>query len=425
MLLFMVFFISFNLVKNGEIIIIMGSDLDLIINVSFGGVVEGSIQAGGNDIEIVVDVLFIVMEDLVIFIIIVSKIFIFDVLLSLVKLEVSSISLLFVQFGQEIIIIGINFDLVVVVLFVGDVSQDVNMVIIDMLIVIVLIGVFSGFVVMVMYNGEVEVLVIDFEVVLFINVVIIDIFFLVFIGELISIVGENLDEFNEVIFFGDVFVIMFGQKIVIFIEVFVFEGMFIGLGNIKFIIFSGEEFFLLEINIQGVDVVVDLDLVFFNFDGFDFWWGDIGGIENDLSLLLDGFNYYWVNVDLLGWIGFFWCNGGDNFFGVIIGINVSNYVFKFDINVLEFMMGGILYWCFKGLEGDFWYCWELWVVIGLFSINGWIIVIVLFIDFFDDFGLGMNGIMDFSLIIEDFGVVFNDGDLCMNVCIDNVCFEVL
>ena len=417
--------ISPNPVKNGETITITGSDLDLITNVSFGGAVEGSIQAGGNDTEIVVDVPLTATEDLVTFTTTASKTFTSDALLSLVKPEVSSISPLPAQFGQEITITGTNLDLVAAVLFAGDVSQDVNMATTDMLTVTVPIGALSGPVAMVMHNGEAEASAIDFEVALSTNAVITDIPSLVSIGELISIVGENLDELNEVIFPGEVPATMFGQKTATLIEVFVPEGTSTGLGNIKFITFSGEEFFSPEINIQGVDVVVDPDLVFFNFDGLDLWWGDTGGIENDPSLSLDGSNYYRANADLSGWTGFFWRNGGDNFPGATIGSNVSNYVLKFDINVLEPMTGGILHWRLKGSEGDFWYRWEPWAATGSFSTNGWITVTVPLTDFLDDFGSGTNGITDLSLITEDFGVAFNDGDSRMNVCIDNVRFEAL
>lgn len=414
-----------NPVKNGENITISGTDLDLVTAITFGGGVEGTIIGGGSATELNVEVPLTATEDLITFTTTSSKTFTSDELLALVKPEVTSISPLPAQFGQEITITGTNLDLVAAVVFAGDVSQDVNMAMADMLTVDVPVGALSGPVSVVMHNGESVSSAVEFEVALSTNAVISDMPQLVSIGEMISITGESLDELNEVFFPGDVPATMFGQKTATLIEVFVPQGTAIGLGNIKFITFSGEEFFSPEINVQGVDPVDDPSLVFFNFDGLDLWWGDTGNIENDPAYSLDGSNYFRTNADLSGWTGFFWRNGADNFPGSTIGTDISNYVLKFDINVLEPMTGGILHWRLKGSEGDFWYRWEPWADTGSFSTNGWITVSIPLSSFVDDFGWGTNGISDLSLINEDFGVAFNEGDSRMNVCIDNVRFEAL
>ena len=133
-------------------------------------------------------------------------------------------------------------------------------------------------------------------------------------GDMISIVGESLDELNEVIFPGEVPATMFGQKTATLIEVFVPLSTALGVGNIKFITFTGEEFFSPEINIQGVDPVDDPSLVFFDFDALGLWWGN-GMIENDPALTLDGSNYCRVQGSFSGWTDMFWRNGQDNFPG--------------------------------------------------------------------------------------------------------------
>ncbi|MEZ4931071.1 MAG: hypothetical protein R2788_02930 [Saprospiraceae bacterium] len=42
----------------------------------------------------------------------------------------------------------------------------------------------------------------------------------------------------------------------------------------------------------------------------DSWWGDAGGVENDLPLSVDGSNYFSGQQSLSGWAGFFWRKWG-------------------------------------------------------------------------------------------------------------------
>lgn len=53
------------------------------------------------------------------------------------------------------------------------------------------------------------------------------------------------------------------------------------MGVITFITSLGQMIDSPPINIQGVDPIEDPTLVFFNFDGLNSWWGDVGGPEND------------------------------------------------------------------------------------------------------------------------------------------------
>jgi hypothetical protein len=238
-------------------------------------------------------------------------------------------------------------------------------------------------------------------------------------GQKIRIEGENLDEISEVIFPGEIAATMFGAKSNSIIEVVVPIKTKNGIGKIKFITTKGETIESPEINIQGIDPVADLSLVFFNFDGLDRWWGDAGVNENDPNLSVDGSKYFRVNQSCNGWTGFFWRNGANNFPGSVIGTQVNNYVLKFDVNVLAPITGGEFAWRLKGSEGDFWYRWKPWEATGSYKTDGWITVTVPITAFSD----GSKGIVNLASITEDFGVAFNAGSSAVNVCIDNVRFE--
>ena len=413
--------ISPNPVKNGENITVTGVDLDLINRAIFGNNKIGAILGGGSDMEITVKVPISATEDSITFRTAAEKFVSSNELLELIRPTVTNISPQDAQFGEEITIEGNDLDLVSSVIFAGGVEASVNNATFNMTTVDIPVGATSGEIILVMKNGMQVPTATDYNVGVSTNAVITDMPSLVSHGEMMSIVGTDLNEITEIIFPVDVPATMFGQKTATLIEVFVPAAAATGVGNIKFITNIGEEFFSPTINIQGVDPVDDPALVFFNFDGLDAWWGDTGGIENDAILSLDGSNYFRVNAALSGWTGFFWRNGADNFPGATIGTDISGYALKFDINVLEPITGGEFAWRLKGSDGDFFHGWKPWEASGSFQTNGWITVAIPLTEFSD------NGspITDLNNITEDFGVAFNAGDSYVNVCIDNVRFEQL
>ncbi|MGH1433817.1 MAG: glycan-binding surface protein [Lewinella sp.] len=414
-----------NPAKNGTDITVTGQDLDLVVSVTFGGDQSGSIQGGGSATEITVNVPLGATEAAITFTTNADKSVVTGNVLALVEPQAATVSPASAAFGDEIIIEGTDMDLVSSVIFSGDVQVDVNSAMANMVSVDVPIGAVSGPLTLVMPNGTMILQTVELELLVTTNAVITSMPAMAGPGDMISIVGTDLDEINEVIFPGDVTATMFGQKTSTLIEVFIPLGTMTGVGNIKFITFEGQEFFSPEINIQGVDPVADPSLVFFDFDALGSWWGDTGAVENDPALSLDGSSYYRVNASLSGWTGAFWRNGSDNFPGAAIGTNVDDYVLKFDINVLEPITGGVFHWRLKddGSEG-FWHRWAPWADSGSFSTNGWITVTIPLNEFTDDYGSGSTTIADLNNITSDFGLAFNEGDSQVNVCIDNVRFEL-
>lgn len=413
--------VSPNPAKTGNTVTVSGTDLDLITSVTFGGGKTGELQ-GGTATEITVTVPNDAIEGVVTFHTAANKSVSTATSLQLVKPAISSISPMETQTNQDITITGTNLDLVTKVIFTGDKEVAVTAASETELVVKVPPGTTSGSITLVAHNGDVVTSTQSLTILASNVPIITSMPTAARPGEMITIEGEKLDFIAEIIFPGNVTATRYGTKTATLLEVFVPTTVKKGFGTLTFVTTENLTVESPEINIQGVDPVVDQNLVFFDFNGTgskDSWWGDTGGIENEAELTLDGTSYYRVNASLSGWSGFFWRNGGNNFPGTIIGTNIGDYVLKFDVNILEPITGGEFAWRLKGTEGDFWYYWKPWEQTGSYETNGWITVTIPLTAFL------ANGaqIQDLSTIDSDFGVAFNNGSSVVNATIDNVRFE--
>lgn len=408
-----------NPAKTGGLITVKGQDLDLVTGVTFGGNKTGSIQSERTATEIQVRVPADATVSTVSFGTAANKSVTSAATLQLVKPSISAITPSDIQVSKELTITGEDLDIVAKVKFSGGKEVEVKNPGATQIKVIVPVGTTSGAITLVANNGDEVSSTQQLNILASTSSVITKMPTTGKPGQKIRIEGENLDEITEVIFPGEVAATMFGAKSNSVIEVVIPIKTKNGIGKIKFITTKGETIESPEINIQGIDPVLDRTLVFFDFDNLGRWWGDAGANEKDPNLSVDGSNYFRVNQNCNGWTGFFWRNGGNNFPGSTIGTNISQYVLKFDVNVLAPITGGEFAWRLKGSEGDFWYRWKPWEASGSYKTDGWITVTIPLTAFSD----GSKGIVNLASITEDFGVAFNSGASAVNVCIDNVRFE--
>ncbi len=168
----------------------------------------------------------------------------------------------------------------------------------------------------------------------------------------------------------------------------------------------------------GLHPVGDPELVFFDWDGKNPWWGNVG-VENNASLSLDGGSYGRANFQTggTGWQDLFWRNDASTFNGAAtVGSNLSDYSLKFDINVIEPLTAGRFRIRFNNTNGvDAFYDWSPWEDSGeAFTTDGWITV---------EIPLTVLGQPDFSLVNGEFGMAFEGADVLLNFAIDNVRFD--
>lgn len=415
--------ISPNPVENGTTLTVTGTNLDLITSAIFGGGKAGTLL-GGTATEIKITVPKDALEGAVSFGTAAGK-SVSSAFLALMVPTITSLSPMELKTNADLTITGTELDLVVQVLFTGGTQVPVTNPSETEIIVTVPSGTVSGPITIVTTNGT-QITSAESLTILASNVPIITSMPLTMKpGQMITLIGEKLDLLTDVIFPGEVKATMFGEKTATKLEVVVPMTVTKGKGKIKFVTIDNEFMESPEVMITGVDPVKDPTLVYFNFDNLNSWWGDAGAAENDPALSLDGTNYWRVNKQCSGFTGLFWRNGKNDFPADRIGTDVAKYVVKFDINILEPMTGGQLRLRFKGTEGDYWYCWAPWAESGSYKTDGWMTVTIPITDFRDNYGSGANQPIDFSKVDSDFGMAFDAGASMVNICIDNLRFELL
>lgn len=167
----------------------------------------------------------------------------------------------------------------------------------------------------------------------------------------------------------------------------------------------------------GLHPVGDPELVFFDWNGKDPWWGNVV-VENDASISLDGGSYGRANFQTggTGWQDLFWRNGGSMNGAEVVGTNLDDYSLKFDINVLEPISEGMFRIRFNNSSTvDAFYDWAPWNDTGeAYDTDGWITV---------EIPLSVLGQPDFSGVDNEFGMAFEGADVLLNFAIDNVRFD--
>ena len=176
------------------------------------------------------------------------------------------------------------------------------------------------------------------------------------------------------------------------------------------------------------DPVTDPDLVIFDFNGKNSWWGDVAIVE-DAATSADGTAYGHINLVEAGgdWQSLFFRNGSDNFPTSLSGEDPGNFVFKFDIQVNKPIEQGEIKFRLKGDTGDFFYLYGPTSPAGetIAATSGWVTVTVEMSEFKDAFGTGTNSPTDIGDLGGEFGAAFTfqGGTTALDFYIDNVRFE--
>lgn len=244
-------------------------------------------------------------------------------------------------------------------------------------------------------------------------------------GELITLTGTKMNLVTDLIFPGNIVATGFGTKTTDKIEVVVPLNVKKGYGKIKFMTIENEVSETELINFVGVDDVQNPDLVFFDFNGTgvkDAWWGSVKIVSDNNNV--DGTSYGLVEGNYNGWTDLFWRNSSNNFPGATIGTNVNDYVIKFDINLVNPIDGGNLKFRLNGDEGDFWWTWgPAGPGASVATTSGWETITVPISAFKDNNGWGTNSPKSMAVISKEFGMAFSDGAANVKFYIDNVRFE--
>lgn len=169
-----------------------------------------------------------------------------------------------------------------------------------------------------------------------------------------------------------------------------------------------------------VDEVDDPNLVFYDWDGKDHWWGNAVN-ENDPAVSLDGSNYARLNFQTggTGWVDLFWRNSGSMNGSDVVGSNIGAYAMKFEINVMEPIADGSFTIRFNNTNSgvDSFYSWAPWADTGEpYSTNGWETVVI---------PLSLMDQTDYTGLDQEFGMAWQDADVLLNVAMDNLRFEEL
>ncbi|MDI3521165.1 MAG: hypothetical protein PWR04_1153 [Anaerophaga sp.] len=321
--------------KNGEDITVTGENLDLISSVVFEGGFEGIIAEGGTPAEITVTTPEKALSGAVVFNTLAQKSVTGDELTFLAP-SLTSFSPSEIKPNNSLTISGENLDLVDKVIFSGGVEGEITSQTETEIIVTVKVGSETGVITLVAINGvEVES---SGPVTILSNLPDVTGYeeSKATPGQILTILGSNLDLIKELVFPGEIKATAYGEKTDTRVEVYVPEDVPTGNGQIRVITYEGEEGLLPEIFFGGVDPVLYPGLVFNDFDeeGHSLDWDNWSGI----SALMDDGNgvsgKYLKGAAQLGagdWKWVWGCNHNDVF--PKPEVNADNHVVKIDVKI--------------------------------------------------------------------------------------------
>jgi hypothetical protein len=325
------------IIKNGQEITVTGTDLDLVDKVLFGGDTEGSItSATETGMKVVVPDA--AVTGTIRFTTKAQK-EVSGPEITIIDPVFSSFSPAESKANNTITIEGTDLDLVVDVVFAGEVSGVIESQTETQLQVTVPVGASTGLIQLVTQNGNQ--ISSPSEITITANLPEITGFAEPkgTPGEILTIQGTNLLLIKELIFPGDIKATAYGVKSDEMVQVYVPIDVEKGYGNITIITYEGEQGLSPEIFIGGTDPITGETIIVMDFEqhgDHDGYW-DSGWSGNTEILNEGGNTFLRVTGALDGWI--LNCNHQANGAPAPVINNVEDYVLKFDIRIEEGVAG--------------------------------------------------------------------------------------
>ena len=335
-------------VKNGQDITVTGTDLDLIDHVIFGGNKQGTIKAGGTATQILVTVPNDAITGVVTFVTKAAK-EVNGPNLTIIDPIFTSFSPTSAKPNTDITITGTDLDIVVDVVFTGDIKGTIGARTETQMTVTVPVGAKTGKITLVAKNGTRVQSAIDITVLTNLPN------FTSFTpssgtpGKILTLNGTNMLLIKELVFPGNVYATAYGVKTDTKVEVYVPMDVTTGTGQIKMITYEGEEGLLPAIFIGGTDPITPATIMISNFNGGGATQSTWGGVVSfgTPSVYLDG-TAAMLGKPGSGW-NWTWSQNWDNNCRPPLA-HPENYVLKMDVCILTAAPGVAAGICLKGWD---------------------------------------------------------------------------
>jgi len=318
--------------KNGQDITVTGTDLDLIDHVTFGGNKQGTIKAGGTATQILVTVPNDAITGVVTFVTKATK-EVAGPTLTMINPTLVSFTPTSAKPNVDITITGTDLDLVVDVVFEGNIKGTIGTRSETSLVVTIPVGAKTGKITLVTKNGSQVKSGIDITVLTNLPNFTGYTESAAVPGKILTLNGTSMLLIKELVFPGNVYATAYGAKTDTKVEVYVPMDATTGNGQIKMITYEGEEGLLPSIFIGGTDPITANTIMITNFNGGGATQSTWGGVVTfgTPSVYLDG------TAAMLGKTGsgwnWTWSQNWDNNCRPPLA-HPENYVLKMDVCIL-------------------------------------------------------------------------------------------
>jgi hypothetical protein len=334
--------------KNGQDITVTGTNLDLIDHVIFGGEKQGTIKAGGTETQILVTVPDDAVTGVVTFFTLADK----EVTgpnLTMIDPVLTSFTPTSAKPGTDITITGTDLDLVVDVVFTGDIKGTIGTHTDSQMTVTIPVGSKTGKITLVAKNGATAQSAIDLTVLSNLPN------FTSYSeakgtpGQILTLNGTNMLLIKELVFPGGIYATAYGVKTDTKVEVYVPVDVPNGYGQITMITYEGEQGLLPSLFFGGTDPITAQTIMITNFNGGGATQSTWGGVVTfgTPSVVFDG-TAAMLGLSGAGW-AWTWSQNWDNNCRPPLA-HPEDYVIKMDVCITTPAPGVEAGFCLKGWD---------------------------------------------------------------------------